>query len=54
MSVVCKRAVDGLVVGDLVIDIGLVERGTRKLRELGLLFVGLLGRGPCSCRCPRA
>jgi len=39
-----KCAVHGLVVGDLVGDIGLVERRTLQLAELGELLAGLLGQ----------
>src|SRR5215472_10307668 len=35
-----QRAVDGLMVGDLVIHIGLVECGAAQLGELGAFFLG--------------
>jgi hypothetical protein len=51
LGIVCRRdqraferAVDGLVVGDLVIDIRLVERRSLELGEFGALGVGLLGQ----------
>ena len=34
-----KRAVDGFVIGDLIVDIGLIEGG-----EFGALVAGLLGQ----------
>src|SRR5262249_40358510 len=39
-----ERAVDRLVVGYLVVDIGLVKRRTVQLGELGTLGIGVLGQ----------
>ena len=39
-----ERAVDRLVIGDLVVDIGLVERGAVELAELGALRRRPLGQ----------
>src|SRR6266566_980983 len=40
-----ERAVHGLMVGDLIVDIGLVERGAVELGEVSALGVRLLGQG---------
>lgn len=47
-----ERNVDGLVVGDLVFDVGLVESGPRELIELGEPLVPA-SRARGWCRCPR-
>src|SRR5579864_867039 len=39
-----QRAVDGLMVGDLVLDVGLVESGAAQLGELVAFFLGLFGQ----------
>jgi hypothetical protein len=38
----CQRVIDPLVVGDLVVHVGLIEGGTRKLGELGPVLIGVL------------
>ena len=39
-----ERAVDRLVIGDLVVDVGLVERGALQFRQLLELGGGVLGQ----------
>ena len=46
-----QRAVDGLVVGDFIGDIGLVVGSTTQLAEFGELVGGVLRQATCWCRC---
>jgi hypothetical protein len=38
-----QRGIDGLVIGDLIVDIRFVERGAAELGQVGALIGRLLG-----------